>query len=743
LRGGPVRVSDERLTLVVNPDTVKPTSTASATVPNGTGTSPYNSGDWTNKDVTVSLNATDNTGGSGIKELVYSASGAQTIASTTVPANQLPKQLTINTEGTTTISFHAVDNVGKEEAPEHIFTVKIDKSAPVITDLHATTQPNANGWYNTDVTNNFKASDSGSGLSAACITNFPANGAGENVQSKTTSGEGTTVNVTSDSCTDVAGNSTAGLLSDNFKIDKTKPVITQDGVQSGTVGDSGWYKSDVEYRFKASDGLSGFTGHTDPYTFTKTTTGEGTTAHVSSGTVTDQAGNEALAIDSPDFKIDKKADITSQASANPYSNSSPITVNYTTALNNDLSGLQKVELWAQGPQDSSPQLQAGPKTTANGSFSYEVTQGDGTYRFYTRAVDNAGNEENAPANPDAIVTVTHDTAAPTSTATPDQAANANGWHKANVTVSLNAADGQGSGVKELVYSATGADPSSQQTVSAANLPVNYLVDAEGITTINFHAVDQAGNPEATHTFEVKLDKTAPTITGSRSPAANTHGWNNSDVTVSFTCSDALSGVDSSGCPDNVVVSSEGADQSRSGSVTDKAGNTASATVGNIDIDLTKPILGITDNNLASYDVCGTARPVRPTFNPTDPLSGLLSYSSNWVTPSTTSGVGTYTYSASAEDKANNTDSYSKTYSVVYDTNYTDTLGAYSGILQPVNLTGPRSAFKLGSTVPVKFLLRCGTTPITNAVAKLYLSKIDNVASVVNEPSATNSPDIGN
>ncbi len=35
-----------------------------------------------------------------------------------------------------------------------------------------------------------------------------------------------------------------------------------------------------------------------------------------------------------------------------------------------------------------------------------------------------------------------------------------------------------------------------------------------------------------------------------------------------------------------------------------------------------------------------------------------------------------------------------------------------------------SRFKLGSTVPVKFRLMCGTTPIDNAVAKLNIKQAD-------------------
>ena len=73
---------------------------------------------------------------------------------------------------------------------------------------------------------------------------------------------------------------------------------------------------------------------------------------------------------------------------------------------------------------------------------------------------------------------------------------------------------------------------------------------------------------------VKLDKTAPTITGSRTPAANANGWNNTDVTVGFTCSDSPSGIKS--CSGPTTLSSSAANQSVTGTAVDNADNTATA-----------------------------------------------------------------------------------------------------------------------------------------------------------------------
>jgi len=51
------------------------------------------------------------------------------------------------------------------------------------------------------------------------------------------------------------------------------------------------------------------------------------------------------------------------------------------------------------------------------------------------------------------------------------------------------------------------------------------------------------------------------------------GWNNSNVTVTFTCSDASSGIAS--CSGPVTVANEGANQSVTGHAVDNAGNTNS------------------------------------------------------------------------------------------------------------------------------------------------------------------------
>ena len=96
------------------------TVTATATFKTTTGATVGTVGPvqcWNSRGVRITLNATDNTAGSGVNTLTYSASGAQPIPSTTVPASALPATVTITSPGVTTLTYQATDNAGNQEQP--------------------------------------------------------------------------------------------------------------------------------------------------------------------------------------------------------------------------------------------------------------------------------------------------------------------------------------------------------------------------------------------------------------------------------------------------------------------------------------------------------------------------------------------------------------------------------------------------------------------------------------------------
>lgn len=320
-----------------------------------------------------------------------------------------------------------------------------------------------------------------------------------------------------------------------------------------------------------------------------------------------------------------------------------------------------------------------------------------------------------------------DETAPTGTITIND--NAAWTNSTSVRVDLTGADAEGVTGYRLAQTQAGLATATTVAVSPAESDFSRtdlaftLSSGDGTKAAWVRLFDAAGN-EADFSDTIGLDTVAPTIT----PSTNGYTlgtWTANNVTVSFSCADNAGG---SGLATNTVaggtLSTTGADQemTNTGSCVDNAGNVAaSVTVSDIDIDKQKPTLGVIDNNVAAYNVCDTGMPTQPTHDIQDAHSGVNLASINEVWNAPASGLGTFSYSLSASDNVGNSESYSRTYTRTYGDAANG--GAFSGILQPVNSDGT-SRFKLGSTVPIKFRLMCGTTPVTSASATLYVGQKD-------------------
>jgi hypothetical protein len=283
---------------------------------------------------------------------------------------------------------------------------------------------------------------------------------------------------------------------------------------------------------------------------------------------------------------------------------------------------------------------------------------------------------------------TSPTLATTAAAIP--AANSSGWNNTSVTAFLNASDPGGPGVKALNFSLSGAQTGTGTIPGASG---SVTINAEGTTTLTYFAQDTAGNQETPKTLVARIDGTPPTITSSRTPAANSFGWNNTDVTVSFACADALSGIDTCG-PSPQIVTSEGLNQSRSGTAVDFAGNSATAVVGNLNIDKTPPSISCTANPSVLWPPNNKLVSVTVSVSLSDSLSGpagftLVSATSNepdsglgdiqGFAPGTASTSGqlraqrlgsgngrVYTLTYNGTDRAGNSATCSTTVSVPHD-----------------------------------------------------------------------------
>lgn len=97
-----------------------------------------------------------------------------------------------------------------------------------------------------------------------------------------------------------------------------------------------------------------------------------------------------------------------------------------------------------------------------------------------------------------------------------------------------------------------------------------------------------GQSDILSPFVIMIEDTVPPVVSAEvSPQANSNGWHNQDVTVTFDCSDLESGIDF--CPAPVTVVSEGMNQMVSGTAVDMAGNIAASSV-TINLDKTPPSL---------------------------------------------------------------------------------------------------------------------------------------------------------
>jgi hypothetical protein len=716
----------------------------SASVP-----APLDSG-WYAGPVQVTLNAADPL--SGVDKTFYSVDGGAAQLYTGAFSHSLG--------GRHTITFWSTDNAGNTEdktADGHSITLKIDNVPPSISGSRV---PAANGfgWNNTPVTASFFCDDaeSGIGFCSDPIT-LSAEGAGQSATGNATDNAGNSSEATvnginidltppdiSSSLPDPSGIDAAGakwyrgdvtvtwLCSDGLSgiaagacpaastilgearnlgagpvsvsdkadnqssasvggvnIDRNGPVIA--GTATTSPNAAGWYNGAVKVGFTCTDpalaDLSLGSG-VAACPSDKELTSEGANQSVTSDPARDYAGNSTPGKAVGGISIDGTPPVSSDTVqctlVNGFCNgSSPVTMTISARDQLGLSGVKEIRYSTDNGETW--------KTSTANPVTVPLTlsaSGQAIVKFF--AVDNADNAEAMHAD-----SVNFDGTAPTVTHALTPAANAADWSNRDTLVHFSAVDDPGgSGVNAATVT-----PDKTYTAETASLPITGSAD------------DNAAN-HGTDTFTFKLDKTPPTITASRSPATgNANGWNNTPVTVSFLCSDpnAANGAAPSGvavCPDPVTVSTNnaaGSPQSVTRTATDLADNTANATVGNINVDMEAPsvtINGVKDDGIYELGAVPAA-----SCTAGDDFSGLAAPCKTTVSGGLANGVGAFTYTAAATDKAGNTTTKTVTYRVIYSVPANAPF-----FLQPINDTAHTvatnvSIFKGGSTVPVKFQLK--------------------------------------
>jgi Tol biopolymer transport system component len=374
------------------------------------------------------------------------------------------------------------------------------------------------------------------------------------------------------------------------RLDTTPPTVT--GVADRPADAAGWYRAPVTFTWSSTDPApsSGIASQPPPVTYAGP---DGADATVTSAASCDPAAN--CATGSATLSYDATAPTVTATETGSLGDhgwfTDPATVHFTCS--DATSGV------ATCPAD-------------------QTVTADGTATVTGAAVDNAGNTAASS------VTVKVDKVAPTVAATLSQAANANGWNNAAVTVHFACGDA---------------------TSGVVACPADQIVSGDGDHTVTGAARDTAGNTASTAVL-VRLDGTNPTIVATTDRAANGAGWFNAAVTVRFACTDTTSGVVSCG-PDD-VVHGDGAAIAYRGAATDAAGNIATA-AGVVAIDETPPTIIAAASGAAGSG--GWYRgPATVHFACGDATSGVA----DCPTDRTVTADGTATVSGAAADAAGNT-----------------------------------------------------------------------------------------
>ena len=248
--------------------------------------------------------------------------------------------------------------------------------------------------------------------------------------------------------------------------------------------------------------------------------------------------------------------------------------------------------------------------------------------------DNAGNSNSAASSSFKY----DDTGPQINGSSPGRAPDANGWYNHPVAVSFTATDNL-SGV-------------------AGCSAVTYSGPDGGSASVPGNCTDVAGNP-ASGGATIKYDSTGPSVSGSPERGADSNGWYNRPVGVSFGGADNASGL--AGCSGGGTYSGPDGMGSVSGSCSDVAGNTGSGAV-QIPYDATAP----TVKELVTARPADAAgwfnHPVGVTFTGDDAGSGVESCSSvTYGGPDS----ATAQVSGTCRDKAGH-ESVAKTFRLKYD-----------------------------------------------------------------------------
>ncbi len=304
---------------------------------------------------------------------------------------------------------------------------------------------------------------------------------------------------------------------------------------SGILGSNGWNTSDVEVNLSASDFNSGgfYSGVNysmyqldgglwTRYTGNFTIASEG--AHSLCYYSIDKAGN-AESPTTRTVKIDKTApsvDLTYEGT--PGLNGWWISdVVVSASATDGVSGVDWLHKRAGG-------MSGWTEVPYTSPLTFTSTP---SYTVLFIASDLAGNTGQV------ILSAPIDRTPPATTCTLSGILGSNGWNTSDVEVNLSASDfnsgGFYSGVNYSMYQLDGG--------LWTRYTGNFTIASEGAHSLCYYSIDKAGNAESPTTRTVKIDKTAPSVDLTYEGTPGLNGWWISDVVVSASATDGVSGVD--------------------------------------------------------------------------------------------------------------------------------------------------------------------------------------------------------
>jgi hypothetical protein len=526
---------------------------------------------WYNHTLTVSFNGTDAMSG------LDSCSPTQTYSG--------PDDATASVTGS------CQDRAGNTTGRAYGFSY--DATGPVVT-ATPSRAPDSNGWYNHALTVGFSGTDATSGVDSC----DPA---------QTYSGPDDADASVSGSCVDYAGNSTdhAFVLS----YDATAPEVT--ATPERAPDSNGWYNHPLSVGFSGTDATSGL----DSCVPAQTYSGPDSQNASVSGSCQDHAGN----VGSRTFGLSYDATAPQVTGASP-SRGPDHGGWYNHTFSISFTGA-----------DATSGVESCTQTSYSGPDGQNASV-NGTCR------DRAGNTS-SPGS----FGFQYDETAPTVTATPARPPDSNGWYNHPLSVGFSGTDAT-SGLDSCVPAQTYSGPDSQNaSVSGTcqdhagnvgsrtfvlsydataplaagtpardpddngwyNQPVRitfggtdatsgiesctasqvYSGPDDAAATVSGSCTDTAGNTSALATVSLGYDATPPQVAAAAGRPPDSNGWYNHPLTVDFSGTDAMSGVES--CVRATYSGPDSLTAFVGGSCRDRAGNPGTAGVV-IQYDATAP-----------------------------------------------------------------------------------------------------------------------------------------------------------